>query len=106
MRLAAEQLALWGLAEAAFVTQLVVSELVTNAMRHAGGPIRLRLIKGETLICEVSDGSSVSPYLRRARVFDEGGRGLFMVAQFTKRWGTRYTRTGKTIWGEQVLGMP
>jgi serine phosphatase RsbU (regulator of sigma subunit)/anti-sigma regulatory factor (Ser/Thr protein kinase) len=105
-RLAAEQLALWGLAEATFVTQLVVSELVTNAMRHAGGPIRLRLIKGETLICEVSDGSSVSPYLRRARVFDEGGRGLFMVAQFTKRWGTRYTRTGKTIWGEQVLHMP
>ncbi|MEU6198111.1 SpoIIE family protein phosphatase [Streptomyces sp. NPDC047061] len=105
-RLAAEQLALWGLAEAAFVTQLVVSELVTNAMRHAGGPIRLRLIKGETLICEVSDGSSVSPHLRRARVFDEGGRGLFMVAQFTQRWGTRYTRTGKTIWGEQVLHMP
>ncbi|WP_245883153.1 SpoIIE family protein phosphatase [Streptomyces hyaluromycini] len=105
-RLAAEQLALWGLAEAAFVTQLVVSELVTNAMRHAGGPIRLRLIKGETLICEVSDGSSVSPHLRRARVFDEGGRGLFMVAQITQRWGTRYTRTGKTIWGEQVLHMP
>ncbi|MFD4508007.1 SpoIIE family protein phosphatase [Streptomyces sp. NPDC058457] len=105
-RLATEQLALWGLAEAAFVTQLVVSELVTNAMRHAGGPIRLRLIKGETLICEVSDGSSVSPHLRRARVFDEGGRGLFMVAQFTRRWGTRYTRTGKTIWGEQVLHMP
>lgn len=105
-RLVAEQLALWGLAEAGFVTQLVVSELVTNAMRHAGGPIRLRLIKGDTLICEVSDGSSVSPHLRRARVFDEDGRGLFMVAQFTQRWGTRYTRTGKTIWAEQVLHMP
>ncbi|MGY4922829.1 SpoIIE family protein phosphatase [Streptomyces sp. 900105755] len=105
-RLVAEQLALWGMAEAAFVTQLLVSELVTNAMRHAGGPIRLRLIKGETLICEVSDGSSVSPHLRRARVFDEGGRGLFMVAQFTQRWGTRYTRTGKTIWGEQAVPMP
>ncbi|MGW3125128.1 SpoIIE family protein phosphatase [Streptomyces sp. NPDC001123] len=105
-RLVAEQLALWGMAETAFVTQLVVSELVTNAMRHAGGPIRLRLIKGETLICEVSDGSSVSPHLRRARVFDEGGRGLFMVAQFTQRWGTRYTRTGKTIWGEQAVPMP
>ncbi|RPE43084.1 PAS domain S-box-containing protein [Streptomyces sp. Ag109_O5-1] len=105
-RLVAEQLALWGLAEAGFVTQLVVSELVTNAMRHAGGPIRLRLIKGDTLICEVSDGSGVSPHLRRARVFDEAGRGLFMVAQFTQRWGTRYTRTGKTIWAEQVLHMP
>ncbi|WP_244217620.1 SpoIIE family protein phosphatase [Streptomyces carpinensis] len=105
-RLAAEQIARWGLAEAAFVTQLVVSELVTNAMRHARGPIRLRLIKGETLICEVSDGSSVSPHLRRARAFDERGRGLFILAQFTHRWVTRYTLSVKTLCSEQVLRMP
>ncbi len=56
--------------------QLVVSELVTNAIRYGGAPIQLRLIKEKTLICEVSDASSTSPHLRCARIFDEGGRGL------------------------------
>ncbi|MFF4803487.1 SpoIIE family protein phosphatase [Streptomyces sp. NPDC001351] len=99
-RRACDRLAAWGLEETAFVTELVISELVTNAIRYASGPIRLRLIKDEALICEVSDASSTSPHLRRARVFDEGGRGLFMVAELTRRWGTRYTCTGKTIWAE------
>lgn len=58
---AARQLAVWGLDELAFTTELVVSELVTNAIRYASGPIRLRLIRDRTLICEVSDGSSTSP---------------------------------------------
>ncbi|MFD4506223.1 SpoIIE family protein phosphatase [Streptomyces sp. NPDC058457] len=97
------RLAAWDLDEAAFIAELVVSELVTNAIRYADSPIRLRLIKDETLFCEVSDGSSTSPHLRRARVLDEGGRGLFMVAELTERWGTRYTRTGKTIWAELLL---
>ncbi|MEU6375781.1 SpoIIE family protein phosphatase [Streptomyces sp. NPDC046909] len=103
-RRASDQLTTWGLEESAFVTELVVSELVTNAIRHAKGPIRLRIIKDKTLICEVSDGSSTSPHLRRARLSDEGGRGLFMVAELTRRWGTRHTRTGKTIWAEQPIG--
>lgn len=93
----------WGLQESAFVTELVVSELVTNAIRHAADPIRLRLIKDQSLICEVSDGSSTSPHLRRARLSDEGGRGLFLVAECTERWGTRYTHDGKIIWAEQRL---
>jgi anti-sigma regulatory factor (Ser/Thr protein kinase) len=100
---ARQQLDSWGLEHVAFVTELVVSELVTNAIRHAAGPVRLRLIRDETLVCEVSDGSSTSPHLRRARLHDEGGRGLFMVAELTQRWGTRYTRAGKTIWAEQTL---
>ncbi|UGY94912.1 HAD-IA family hydrolase [Streptomyces gobiensis] len=98
-----DQLAAWGLDEAAFITELVVSELVTNAIRYARPPIQLRLIHETSLICEVSDASSTSPHLRRARVFDEGGRGLLLVAQLTERWGTRYTPTGKTIWTEQTL---
>ncbi|MDL4818204.1 SpoIIE family protein phosphatase [Actinomadura sp. OS1-43] len=98
-----EQLAAWGLDEAAFVTELVASELVTNAIRHAEGPIRLRLIRDRTLVCEVSDGSETAPHLRRARVFDEGGRGLLLVAQLTQSWGTRQTARGKTIWAEQPL---
>jgi PAS domain S-box-containing protein len=93
----------WGLDDAAFVTGLVVSELVTNAIRHAESPIQLRLIRDQTLICEVSDGSSTAPHLRRARVLDEGGRGLLLVSQLTQRWGTRQTPHGKTIWAEQAL---
>ncbi|MPY57018.1 SpoIIE family protein phosphatase [Streptomyces spongiae] len=100
---ASEQLTLWGLDEAAFVTELVVSELVTNAIRYGGSPIQLRLIRDRSLICEVSDASSTSPHLRRARTYDEGGRGLLLVAQLTDRWGTRPSGTGKTIWAEQSL---
>ncbi|WP_369171314.1 SpoIIE family protein phosphatase [Streptomyces sp. R28] len=100
---ASRQLAAWGLQEAAFVTELVVSELVTNAIRYGDVPIGLRLIRDRTLICEVSDASSTAPHLRRARTYDEGGRGLHMVAQLTQGWGTRQTPTGKTIWAEQPL---
>jgi anti-sigma regulatory factor (Ser/Thr protein kinase) len=82
---------------------LVVSELVTNAIRYGAPPIQLRLIRDQTLICEVSDGSSTSPHLRRAHQDDEGGRGLLLVAQLTQRWGSRQTTRGKTIWCEQSL---
>ncbi|GGY32268.1 SpoIIE family protein phosphatase [Streptomyces djakartensis] len=102
-KMAGEQLAAWGLTEAAFTTELIVSELVTNALRYGGAPIELRLIRDSALICEVSDGSSTAPHLRRARVFDEGGRGLLLVAQLSERWGSRQTPTGKTIWAEQRL---
>ncbi|MFE4533912.1 SpoIIE family protein phosphatase [Streptomyces scopuliridis] len=100
---AAEQLAAWGLEDAVFTTELVVSELVTNAIRYAQAPIQLRLIHDRSLICEVSDGSNTAPHLRRARVFDEGGRGLLLVAQLTQSWGTRQGTGGKTIWAEQAL---
>ncbi|MFI5673210.1 SpoIIE family protein phosphatase [Streptomyces cellulosae] len=100
---ATEQLTAWGLDETAFVTELVVSELVTNAIRYGEPPIQLRLIRDQTLICEVADGSSTSPHLRRAHAFDEGGRGLLLVAQLTQRWGSRQTGSGKTIWAEQSL---
>jgi len=98
-----EQLTAWGLDDLAFTTELVASELVTNAIRHATGPVQLRLLRDRALICEVSDGSGTSPRLRRARNEDEGGRGLFLVAQLTERWGTRYTAEGKVIWTEQPL---
>ncbi|MFH0172634.1 SpoIIE family protein phosphatase [Streptomyces cacaoi] len=100
---ACRQLDIWGMDEVAFVTELIVSELVTNAIRYGGAPIQLRLIRDRNLICEVSDASSTAPHLRRARTFDEGGRGLLLVAQLTQSWGTRHTYTGKTIWAEQEL---
>ncbi|WP_327386740.1 MULTISPECIES: ATP-binding SpoIIE family protein phosphatase [unclassified Streptomyces] len=98
------QLSEWQLDEMGFVTELVASELVTNAIRYAGGPIGLRLIRDRVLVCEVSDPSSTQPRLRRARETDEGGRGLFLVAQLADRWGCRFTGTGKTIWTEQPIG--
>jgi anti-sigma regulatory factor (Ser/Thr protein kinase) len=105
-QMATAQLRAWGLGDVAYVTELVVSELVTNAIRYGSEPIQLRLIYDRTLICEVSDGNSTSPHLRRARTFDEGGRGLLLVAQLTTDWGTRHTLTGKTIWAEQDPSPP
>ncbi|QJS13896.1 SpoIIE family protein phosphatase [Streptomyces argyrophyllae] len=97
------QLAAWGMSELDFNTGLVVSELVTNAVRYGGpGPVGLRLLRDDSLICEVSDGSNTSPRIRRAATTEEGGRGLFLVAQFTKSWGARYMPQGKTVWAEQI----
>ncbi|MET8325663.1 amino acid permease [Streptomyces sp. NPDC005181] len=101
--LATKQLEAWGLDELSFTTELIVSELVTNAMRYAAGPIHVRLIRDQTLTCEVADTGHTSPHLRHAATDDESGRGLFIVAQVAQQWGTRYTPTGKTIWVEQPL---
>ncbi|MGI5447346.1 SpoIIE family protein phosphatase [Streptomyces sp. CA-243310] len=89
--------------DTAAATELIVSELVTNALRHGNPPLRLRLIKDRTLTCEVHDTSTTSPHLRHAHAVDEGGRGLFIVAQLAQRWGTRHTPRGKTVWTEQDL---
>jgi serine phosphatase RsbU (regulator of sigma subunit)/PAS domain-containing protein/anti-sigma regulatory factor (Ser/Thr protein kinase) len=104
---ATRRLKSWGLEDVAFTTELVISELVTNAIRYGNDPIRLRLLRDRnSLICEVADGSSTSPHLRRAATTDEGGRGLFLVARFAERWGTRYLARGKVIWTEQSLQAP
>ncbi|GLX51432.1 hypothetical protein Shyhy01_43820 [Streptomyces hygroscopicus subsp. hygroscopicus] len=101
-----KQLDDWGLDELAFTTEVIVSELVTNAIRYVGGPIQVRLIRDRTLTCEVSDTGHTTPNLRHAASDDEGGRGLYIIAQMTHRWGTRYTPTGKVIWAEQTLPPP
>jgi ABC-type branched-subunit amino acid transport system ATPase component/anti-sigma regulatory factor (Ser/Thr protein kinase) len=93
----------WGLEDMVFVTELILSELITNAIRYASGPIQVRLLRARTLICEVSDTSSTAPHLRYAATTDEGGRGLFLVARLAEQWGTRYTPTRKIIWAEQLL---
>ncbi|CAL9387434.1 hypothetical protein SUDANB176_01187 [Streptomyces sp. enrichment culture] len=97
------QLSRWGLDELAFTTELIVSELVTNAIRHAVGPVRLRLIHERSLVCEVFDGGTTTPRVRHPRATDEGGRGLLLVSQLAQRWGTRFVAEGKIIWAEQPL---
>ncbi|WP_328885480.1 SpoIIE family protein phosphatase [Streptomyces sp. NBC_00316] len=102
-RAARDRLEHWGLEEQTPFTDLVVSELATNVIHHATGPIRLRLILDRTLTVEVSDDADTAPHLRHARLQDEGGRGLFLVASLARHWGTRYEEAGKTIWAEQEL---
>ncbi|WP_405835605.1 SpoIIE family protein phosphatase [Streptomyces sp. NBC_01518] len=101
-----EQLRTWGLEDLTPTTELLASELVGNVVRHAKGPVSLRLLHGAELICEVFDGSLTMPRIRRATETDEGGRGLQLVTALSQRWGTRYTPTGKCIWTEQTLGAP
>src|SRR5215472_10390865 len=98
-----DQLAAWRLEELTTTTELVVSELVANVVRHARGPYRLRLLRSQSLVCEVFDASLTTPRPRRASWTDEGGRGLQLVAALCDRWGTRNVPTGKVIWTEQSL---
>jgi anti-sigma regulatory factor (Ser/Thr protein kinase) len=101
--LVAEPLEKWDLASMVEATQLLASELVTNAIRYADGPVTLRLIKERTLVCEVIDNSSALPRLRQAARDDESGRGLQIVSRLSSRWGARRTVTGKVVWCEQAF---
>ncbi|GAA0668539.1 hypothetical protein GCM10009548_41260 [Streptomyces malaysiensis subsp. malaysiensis] len=98
-----ERLDVWGLDELAITTELLASELVGNVIRHAEGPIRLRLLNSRCLTCEVYDGSLSTPRIRHAAYTDEGGRGLQLVSALSRRWGARYLRDGKCIWTEQDI---
>ncbi|MFJ8004022.1 ATP-binding SpoIIE family protein phosphatase [Streptomyces fagopyri] len=97
-----EQLAVWGVsADDAFTTELIVSELIGNALRYGAAPYRLRLIRNDRLTCEVRDAGQSLPRLKHARTVDEGGRGLFIVASVADEWGIRYHADGKTVWAQQ-----
>jgi anti-sigma regulatory factor (Ser/Thr protein kinase) len=98
--MAARQLTEWGLEGLQDPTQLIVSELVTNAVRYSTGPIGLRLVHHQVLTCEVFDTDANFPRLRDARVIDENGRGLFLVTQLSRRWGARSESGGKVIWAD------
>ncbi|MER6079702.1 SpoIIE family protein phosphatase [Streptomyces sp. NPDC001833] len=97
------QLLTWDLEPLVDTTELLVSELVTNALRYGEGDIRLRLLLDRTLVCEVWDSGLVQPRRRRARDTDEGGRGLQLVGLLSAAWGSRRTPRGKTVWFELPL---
>lgn len=97
-------LAGWGLATATDAAELLVSELVTNAVRHAAGPVGVRMVRGTSLLVEVTDPVPDPPRERDPGPEDEGGRGLPLVGQESRRWGTRQGPAGKTVWFELPLG--
>lgn len=115
--LAARQLTQWGLDHLAESTELIVSELLTNAIIHGNGngnggchsdcrsdrTVGLRLLRHSMLTCEVSDAGHSHPLVRHPRSTDEHGRGLFLVTQLSRRWGTRRIPDGKIIWADQRL---
>ncbi|MFG2550122.1 SpoIIE family protein phosphatase [Streptomyces sp. NPDC048581] len=99
-----EQLHDWGLTRLARTAELLVSELVTNAVRHSHSrPVELRLIRGDTLLCEVDDDDHELPNLLNAGPEDEAGRGLRVVSTLAREWGTSRTSAGKTVWFELTL---
>ncbi|MFJ2934781.1 SpoIIE family protein phosphatase [Streptomyces sp. NPDC087219] len=97
------QLKAWDLEPLVDTVELLVSELVTNALRYGEGEIRLRLLRDRTLVCEVWDAGLVQPRRRRAKDTDEGGRGLQLVGLLSSSWGSRRTPRGKTVWFELAL---
>ncbi|WP_333737816.1 ATP-binding SpoIIE family protein phosphatase [Streptomyces sp. IBSBF 2806] len=99
-----EQLHGWGLGPLAEPAELMVSELVTNAVRHSRrGPVALRLVRGDTLLCEVEDDDHELPDLRSAGPGDEAGRGLRVVSALAREWGASRTAEGKSVWFELTL---
>ncbi|WTI42895.1 serine/threonine-protein phosphatase [Streptomyces sp. NBC_00589] len=102
-RLTRRALRRWGLESLLDSTELMVSEVVTNAVRYASRPIALRLLRTDVLRCEVTDDSPQVPRMRRAAPGDEGGRGLFLVDQLALRWGATRLSRGKVVWFEQQI---
>ncbi|MFK4688012.1 hypothetical protein RKD22_000947 [Streptomyces pristinaespiralis] len=105
-RLVVEQLAGWDLEGLADTTELVVSELVGNALRYGGGPGQLRLMRHERLVVEVSDTGPDLPLIQHATLNDEGGRGLQLINMLCRRWGSCRTSEGKVVWAEQDIAPP
>ncbi|MFD0346515.1 ATP-binding protein [Kitasatospora aburaviensis] len=93
----------WGLGPLADWAELLTSELITNALVHAGSPVQLRLFYNRVLTVEVADRDAGTPRMRRAREEDEGGRGMHLVNELAHRWGSRRTRDGKVVWFELEL---
>jgi serine phosphatase RsbU (regulator of sigma subunit)/anti-sigma regulatory factor (Ser/Thr protein kinase) len=105
-RLARRALARWGMEELSDSVELLVSEVVTNAVRYTSRPVTLRLLRTDVLRCEVGDDVPQLPRLRQARATDEGGRGLYLVNRLARRWGATRLSTGKVVWFELAKNAP
>ncbi len=97
------QLAAWGLERLTDTAELLVSELVTNAIKAASYDVQLRLMRVGKLLVEVSDDNHNLPQLQRADADDVQGRGLALVTHLSRRWGTSRKAVGKVVWFELPL---
>lgn len=103
-RLVRGQLRSWGLGDVTEIVELLVSEVVANAVRHAQGRrAELRLVRAGSLLCEVADEDHTLPTLLDAGPDAELGRGLRVVSGLAREWGTSRTADGKTVWFEMAL---
>ncbi|MEU5536412.1 ATP-binding protein [Streptomyces sp. NPDC020362] len=100
-RLVTAQLGEWALDDLADTAELLVSELVTNALRHTRGPLRLNLrLRHSRLLCEVEDTESAHPARNDVDSEAESGRGIELLDLLADAWGSIRTATGKTMWFE------
>jgi anti-sigma regulatory factor (Ser/Thr protein kinase) len=80
-----------------------VSEAVTNAVLHAGTPVRLVVrIGGSRLRIEVTDDNPVLPVARDPDAATPTGRGLLLIDRLSSTWGVDSRRDGKTLWFEMA----
>jgi anti-sigma regulatory factor (Ser/Thr protein kinase) len=92
-------IAVWNVPAGGDVAALLTSELVTNAVKHAGGTITLGLRRArDRLRIDVHDKSPSPPALTAASADDEAGRGLMLVAGLSTGWGSYRTPTGKVVY--------
>jgi DNA-binding NarL/FixJ family response regulator len=81
--------------------ELLISELVTNSIRHGDSDVDVGVAVGADHIrIEVADRSATLPVLRSPSATDLGGRGMLIVDEMATRWGVQQRRTGKCVWFE------
>ncbi|TKA03024.1 serine/threonine protein phosphatase [Actinacidiphila oryziradicis] len=102
-RLVRQALRRWDLEALEDSVELLVSEVVTNAVRYAERPITLRLLRTDVLRCEVGDDVPTLPRMRHAQPQDEGGRGLYLVNRMAQRWSATRLSSGKVVWFEMAI---
>ncbi|MFJ5973113.1 SpoIIE family protein phosphatase [Streptomyces sp. NPDC093060] len=103
-RLVHDQLLEWGLPQTVETAQLLVSEVVTNAVQHgSGGRIGLRVVRTDALLFEVTDDEPGLPAMLSTGPYDESGRGLRVVSRLAREWGASATGHHKTVWFEQAV---
>ncbi|WP_225826113.1 SpoIIE family protein phosphatase [Streptomyces naphthomycinicus] len=102
-----ERLLDWDLPQAVETAELLVSEVVTNAVRHGGSDrIGLRVVRTDALLFEVTDDEPALPAMCAAGPSDESGRGLRVVSRLAREWGASASGHRKTVWFEQTLHIP
>jgi anti-sigma regulatory factor (Ser/Thr protein kinase) len=100
----------WGVPDVLMEAEMVVTELVENAVRHSGSECDVTVeLGGDTLTIGVGDHGEQPPQLQHPRLDQSGGRGLLLVQTVSRDWGYRPTDDGKLVWAElpvTVTGTP